>query len=120
MIAAFTVYDLSTLQPEPQGFMAGTANVATLPPLLKLSHLQMRDIASGLVVFNRLLQQVKEQQQQAHVDSTSSSSRTGDAVATFESVMRNIVATGQSTGRMEVALRKEYTVRASAAAWIVG
>jgi hypothetical protein len=123
LVAAFTVYDLNTLQPAPEGYLASSANYATIVPLLHLSNLQMRDISSGLVVFTRLLQQVKEQQQQAHVESSSTSSRTGaaaTAVTTFEHVMDSIEATGQSTGHMAIALRKEYTVRTSAFGWIIG
>lgn len=155
--ATLPLINLSTMQQDPESAMRMTKRISQIVPLLKLTQLQLHDVAVGVAVFDSVLQGIVTQQKQLAStqetsaelgDAAGSSGRAGreaaggggsrDSVGTLEengdnpnsnsmqeatcikSLDKDLDARAKHTARMQVLLRKEYTIRATACSWVLG
>lgn len=125
LIAQVNSYNLQDMTDAPDTLPAIITRQAEIPAVLDLTEQQVQDIATGSALFSRLMQGILEEQRQVQEQcdsstSASSSSNASQAFSSLNSLHQDWEARQNRTRRVQVLLRKEYAVRAAAAAWVAG
>jgi len=133
------MYNLATLQPDPQAAEQGTVQSKAAVPLLDLTPLQMQDIAAGNALFARLSSTIRQQYQQLQAAATTSTAPpSGSGADSSAACMgtqpgqqqssqdflkhhaKQLQQRAHETERMQVLLQKEFTLKAAGCAFITG
>lgn len=133
VIEQVSLYDMETMQPDPDAPAKHVARMATVPPLLDLTPQQLQEFAAGAPLFQELLGSILRQQQELQADMSaqesgpsSSSDHSSDSASTstgttsLHSLHRDLEGAQRSAARMHVLLHKEFGMRAAAVGWLLG